>query len=363
MKIELGTESFRRAVSKVVKTGDAGILLTTTIIGIEGKDGNVYLTGTDKSTNIKVTLKNVIQKDAEFYTNTNAELLKKLLDRTQSATVLLDIYDNRIVFSGNGDANLEIVYNNEDGANTLLRIPEIQVNGEGTKVRVTDLEKFSTYLKNTLGNNIATPQYMNYRVFKNKAMTYNTFGLNLVELDWDTDLMIPSSIADLFSTLEGEYAIITVDGNKIKVATDDVEITGMLPTNLEDYPTTNFVNLVYSEKLFGKVTIIDKMRFLGALDRISLFISKNDNNIFTAEIGDKDMVLITFSKNCIEKVVFDSSENDTVLSVNLSIELLEKALSSIKTDKVVLSFGAKGVRIYDEKDKAYLVVPYAVEKK
>lgn len=363
MKIELGTESFRRAVSKVVKTGDAGILLTTTIIGIEGKGGNVYFTGTDKSTNIKVTLKNVIPADLEFYTNTNAELLKKLLDRTQSATVLLDIYDNRIVYSGSGDANLEIVYNNEDGANTVLRVPEIKVNGESTRVKISDLEKFGTYLKGTISNNIGTPQYMNYRVFENKAMTYNTFGLNVVEIDWDADLMIPRSIADLFDTLEGEYAEVTVDGNKMKVATDDVEITGMLPTNVADYPTANFINLVYSEKLFGKVTVIDKMRFLAALDRVSLFISKNDNNIFTAEIGTKDMVLITFSKNCVEKVVFDSSENDEVLSVNLSIELLEKALSSIKTDKVVLSFGSKGVRIYDEKDKAYLVVPYAVEKK
>ena len=368
MKIELGTEQFRRAVAKATKTSDSGIIITTSIIGIEGKEGNVYLTTTDRSVNVKVTMPNVIPSDVSFYTNTNAELLKKLLDRTQSATVVLDIYDNRIVYSGSGDANLEIIYNNEDGGNQPVRVTDIEVTGEAQKVLISDLDKFNIYLKNTLSSNVSTPAYTNYRVYKNKALTYNQFALNLVEIGWDVDILLPRNIVDLFSILDGEYAEIVVStDNKIKIVADDVEITGYLASGIEDYPVNRFVDLVYSEKLFGNVSVINKDRLLSGISRLDLFLSVEDDGVCKIEIDKDRVTLITFAGNCVESIPFESNNSDEKIEANMGLDILSNAISTIRTENIQISFGGTTAsggkapsRIYDEKDKAYLVIPYAV---
>lgn len=365
MKIELGTEKLKSAVSKVSKgVGATNLFVTTQIIGIEGKDGNVTLSATDKVANIKVILRDVIAKDVEFYTNTKAELFKKLLDRTQSATVELDIQDNKIVFSGSGDANLEIIYNDEDGAGTLAKIQEIKVEGEPKDVKVSDLKKFGIYLKGTFPESITNPIYMNYRVFNNKAMTYNNYGANLVEINWDENILIPKSIVSLFETLEGDVAKVTVDGAKIKIVASDVEIAGNLKGDVQDYATERFEKLIYSTDIFVKETTIDRVRLINALDRIKLFIDKGDDGVFSLDIGDKSVVLLTLGNNCVEQVEFDSCNNPEVFERNIGMSVLETALSAVRGDKITIAFGNKvGLRIHDEADKAYLLVPYARAKK
>ena len=345
MKIELGTEKLKSAVSKVSKgVGATNLFVTTQIIGIEGKDGNVTLSATDKVANIKVTMKDVISKDIVFYTNTKADLFKKLLDRTQSA-------------------NLEIVYNDEDGAGTLARIQEIKVEGEPKDVKVSDLKKFGIYLKGTFPDSITNPVYMGYRVFNNKAMTYNNYGANLVELNWDEDILIPKSIVSLFDTLEGDIAKVTVEGTKIKLVAGDVELTGTLKSDVQDYSTDRFTKLIYSTDIFVKETTIDRVRLINALDRIKLFIDKGDDGVFSLDIGDKSVVLLTLSNNCVEQVDFESCNNPEVIERNIGMAVLETALSAVRGDKITIAFGNKvGLRIYDEVDKAYLLVPYARAK-
>lgn len=365
MKIELGTEKLKSAVNKVYKgVGQSGIFLTTTIIGIEGKDGNITLMATDRSANIKVTLKEVISKDIQpFYTNTVAERFKKLLDRTQSATVVLDIQPDKIVFSGSGDANLEIVYNDEDGEATLARMQDISVSGEPKTVKVADLKKFLTYLKGTLPISIENPVYLGYRLFNNKAMTYNNFGANLIEIGWDEEALIPSNVVNLFEVLEGDTAAVTVADNKIKIVTDTVEITGALRKEVAEYNTDRFTKLIYNEKVFDKKVEVDRVRLVNALDRIRLFIGKEDEKVFDIEVDEKSMVFITLAKNCVEKVDFDSSENDKVIAHKIGIDVFEAALSAIKGQKVVIYFGEQGgCRLVEESEHAYLLVPYAKER-
>lgn len=365
MKIELGTEKLKSAVAKVYKgVGDANIYVTTQIVGIEGKDGNIILSTTDRVANIKVTLRDVISKDISFYTNTKAELFKKLLDRTQSATVELDIQDNKIVFSGSGDANLEIIYNDEDGEGALVRIKDIPVTGEPKQVKTSDLKKFVTYLKGTLPTSIDNPVYTGYRVFDNKAMTYNNFGANLIEIGWNDDILLPKSVVDLFDTIDGDTVEVTVDDENIKFVGGDVEISGKLKSDVEDYTTDRFTNLFYSKDIFTKETVIDRVRLLSALDRINLFIGKEDSGIFSIELDDKNVVLITLARNCVESIALDSCSNPNEISKNIGMPVLETALSAVKGDKIHIDFGEKvGLRIYDEVGKAYLLVPYARIKK
>lgn len=366
IRIELGTEKLREAVNKVYKgVGNNSIFMTTLIIGIEGKEGNLVLTGTDRVSTIKVTLQKVLPAETEFYTNTTAELFKKLLDKTQSATVILEIEKNRIVFSGSGDASLEIINNDEDGENVCARIPETVVEGKTVSVKKSDLTKFNMYLKGTYPESIENPVYIGYRVGKNKAMTYNNFGANMVEIDWDTNILIPENVVKLFPTLTDDKVEITIsDENKIKVKDSTVEITGSLrpQSHVDAYDLGKFEKLVYSD-LFNKSVLINRDRLMRAIDRISLFMESNDNNVVGMEVDGKSVVFITFAQNCVEKVDFTESENENILTTRIGIDTFSKALASISGENVRIAFGEKAaLRISDEEDRAYLLVPYARER-
>lgn len=364
MKIEIGTEKLKEAVSKVFKgAGSAGILVITTIIGIEGKDGNLTLSATDTNANIKYTIKDCISKELNFYTNTVADTFKKLVDRTQSATVVLDIQDNKIVYSGSGDANLQIVMNSEDGESVPAKIQNFIVEGEPVDIKISDLKKFSTYLKATLPTSVNNPIYLNYRVFNNKAMSFDTFSSNLVEIGWDADILIPANIANLFETLSGDTAKVVVADNKIKLYTDTVEITGNLRANPEEYTTERFTRIIYNDELYGKVVTVDRARVINALDRIKLFAVGENQGIMSFEVDGKSLMFITLNNNCVENVALDTCTSDKIIVSHMGIEQFEKALSAVRSEKVTIGFADKGaLRIVDETDKAYLVVPYARPK-
>lgn len=358
-KFEIGTEKLTEAVNRASKgVGNIGIFVITSVMGLEGKDGNLILTTTDNSTNLTVTVKDVLPKDLVFYTATEAALLKALVNKTTSATIELDIQEDKIVFSGNCDANLPIVQNDEGTG--PARIRKTLVEGEPQTVKVSDLKKFLRYLKGTLPTSSENPQYLAYRVGNNFAMTYDNFGSNLIEIEWNPgDILIPSQIVNLFDLLKDETAKITVADGKIKVETDEIVVTGSLRADVDKYPTERFTRIVYSTEMFNTEVTIDKSRLVDALDRLSLFVTKDTEYKFTAEIGKDSIMLLTNDRNYVEKVEFEKSDA-SVAEVERIVGLatLKAAVSALSGDKVVVNFGENGgMRITE--DKAYMVVPYA----
>lgn len=357
-KFEIGTEKLTEAINKASKgVGNIGIFVITSVIGLEGKDGNLTLTTTDNSTNLKVVVKDVLPTDLTFYTATDAGLLKALVNKTTSATIELDIQEDKIVFSGNCDANLPIVQNDEGTGPAKIR--QIVVEGEGQTVKVADLKKFLRYLKGTLPTNSENPQYTAYRVGNNFAMTYDNFGSNLIEIEWNPgDILIPAPIVNLFDLLKDDNATITVAEGKIKIETSDVTITGSLRADVDKYPTERFTKIIYSQDMFNTEVTIDKSRFVDALDRISLFVTKDTDFRFTAEIDPQSILLLTNDRNYVEKVDFENSNSTISVQRIVGLATLKAAVSALTGDKVVVNFGENGgMRITE--DKAYMVVPYA----
>lgn len=364
MKFEVGREAFNDAVNKVFKgVGNMGIFTITTIIGIEGKDGDLILTSTDNARNLEVRIKDILPKDAKFYTATKAVLLKALVNKTDSATITLEILEDRIVFNGGCSANLEIILNDEDTTVGPAKIRPIIVEGEAKDVKVSDLKMFLSYLKATLAVKATNPEYTAYRVKNNMAMTYDTFGSNLIEIGWDNvDILVGSSIVNLFDLLDDEIAHITVDQDKIKIETDTVTITGALRPDVAKYNIDRFANIIYSEQLFNTEVVVDKQRLLYALDRISLFVDKDDSSIFSLEVSPNSMLLLSVDKNFVEKIDFESSTLTENIQRLVGLETFKASVSSLKGDKVVINFGKDGGFRMTE-NKAYLVVPYAKERK
>ncbi|MEG1565415.1 MAG: hypothetical protein RR342_01570 [Bacilli bacterium] len=361
MKFEIGTEKFNEAVNRVYKgVGNMKIFMITEVIGIEGKEGNLILTSTDNSRNLEVVIKDVIPTDVTFYTATKANLLKALVNRTTSATIIMDILEDRVVFQGDCDANLEIVLNDEGTA--PARISKINVEGEPKVISTETLKNFLTYLKGTLPASIDRPEFLGYRVKDGIAVTYNNFGSNLIETDWnDVNILIPSSIVNLFDLLEDPTVNIVTSNNKIRIETSEVVISGSLRQDVDKYSTERFTNIVYSENLFNTEVVIDKARLMDTLDRISLFVNKDDSSVFNMEVGKDCMILMTTDSNFVEKVAFESSNLEKSIQQIIGLTTLKSAVSSLQGDKVVVNFGDSGALRIKE-NKAYLVVPYARAK-
>jgi len=362
MKFEIGTETLNSAVNKAYKgVGNIGLFLITSVLGIEGKDGNLKLTSTDNSRNVEVIVRDVLPKEAEFYTATNASLLKALVNKTDSALISLEIFDDRIVFNGDCSANLDVMPNDEGTG--AARIAPIAVEGNTQQVKVSDLKKFLTYLKATVATSIENPAYTAYKVCHNKALTYNNFGTNLVEIGWDEDVLIPVPIVSTFDLLEDETANITVGGNKIRIETSTVVVTGSLREDCDEFEAERLLNIIYSEKMFSKTTVLDKKRLLDALDRLSLFIGNDDKKlgIFTIEVSKDAIMLLSSDRNFVEKVGFEKNEFDGNIQKSVGYSILKAAVASLQGDKVTANFGeGGGIRIVE--DKSYMVIPYARKK-
>lgn len=375
MKIELGTEKLREAVSKVFKgAGNSDIKLLTTIIGIEGRNGNLYLTATDEQSTITVAVSGVLSEDEKFYTAVNAETFKKIIDRTTSPTVTLSIEENRIVFTGNGDYNLEICMNNEDGDAVPARIIHREVEGESQIVDVSDLKKIYTYLRGFVSVN--QPKHMMYKIHDGYVLAYDSNSAGIIKTGIIGDMAFSKSFVNLFDTLDGEKAKLTVQptsigddgiilGESLKVESDSVLITSSVAIPVEAN-IVGFVNMVVklcnSKDVFTKDTVIDRSKFLDMLGRISIFVTtrKDDPNILDVEVDNKEAVFVTKNKNCVESLKFDECVGDDSIIMNeLSHPYLLSAVSAIRSEKMNVAFSQKpGLRFYDEKEKLYIIIPY-----
>ena len=378
MKIELGTEKLREAVSKAYKgAGRMGIKLLTTIIGIEGRKGNLYLTTTDSSSVITVAINGVLPENEEFYTAVNADLFKKIMDKTTSPTVVLSVESNRIVFTGNGDYNLEICMNNEDGTSVPARIIHNQVEGEPQEVSVSDFKKIYTYLRKFVSNH--EPQHMMYKIHDGYVLSYDNSSAGLLKTGIVGDMAFSKSFVNLFDTLDGEKARLTVvpkvgkdgniEGEYLKIESDSVLITGSVVVP-SDAGIVKFVDLVSklcnSDHIFTKNAVIDKSKFIGVLDRISIFVSQDksdDAYMIDVEIDNKEIVFVTQAKNCVESIKFDECVgSDSIIVNKLSHGHLLDGVSAIPSDKLHVSFSERpGIKIYDEQEKLYIVIPYQIK--
>ena len=112
MSFTINTKTLQSMISKVIRGASNNKLLPiTSYIDINFTDGTLNLTTTDMTNYITVK-KNDLSGD-NFNVVISADKFSKLVAKTSTENITLELTDNSLVFKGNGTYNIDIPLNEE----------------------------------------------------------------------------------------------------------------------------------------------------------------------------------------------------------------------------------------------------------
>lgn len=336
MKIE--TSKLQDLVGKAIKgSSRVPILALTMFIGIESSKGDLILTTTDKMNVLKVIGKGLTKGQEDFYTCVDSELFNKLVSKTTSDEICLEVDDKCLTFKGNGVYSLPIAV---DERNNVVKIPDIEFKAkiDAQEVEASRLKDMLNYNKPSIAKTMEVPCNTGYYADDEAVISYNlvTACINKKPIIKGAALL-PANLVDLFSIITVEKVYISIDDKKIKVEAGDVVINGALMETIDQYPAKALKGLI--EQQFDSSCTIDKTQLLNALDRLSLFISDNEKNAIRLSFGQDNLTISSKKSNGNELIKFIESENPQPFTQLIDISDLKNQLQTQAADKVNLLFG------------------------
>lgn len=360
MQITVETTKLQDLTAKAFKgSGRMPILAITMFIGIEAKDGDLILTTTDKINTLKVVGKGVAKDCENFYTCVDSDLFNKLVSKTTSTNVTLEVTDNCLTFKGNGVYSLPIAV---DEKNNVVRIPEAKFNTdiEGVEVDANKLKDMLVFNKPSVAKTMEAPYLTGYYVDEDSVVSFNlvTACINNTTI-LKGKALLAASLVELFNIITVDKAVIKIDNKKVLVEAGDVIINGTLMENLEQYPVAPLKELVSAQ--FDSECVISKNDFLNTLDRLSLFISDDDKNALRLTFAEDCVTISSKKSNGNELLKYVSCNNAIPFTQLVDLMDLKNQLQTQTGETVKLLFGSdKGLML--KTDKVSQIIPFMDEE-
>lgn len=352
--VKINTEALKVAAAKAVKgIGNLSILAITSAIGIEVKDGNLTLSTTNNSTNLDVKLIDVADKDVNFYACTDGALFTKLVSKTDSDFIELNLQPNCLEFHGTGRYNLALI---QDEEGNMARITPISVdNAETHKVAAASLKQLLSYNKLAVSKSFDTPIFTGYCIKDNYVFTCNDVTACVSQLDLGgISVLLPGSMVELFNLFEDKNVEISVSGNRIKFSSVDVTITGAVLEGIDLYPTEQLVELVNAPE-FTNMVVVSTAKLAAALDRLALFVEKIDKNRIEIAFGDDSLVITNKIASAGELVTYTEKSISNQDTYALDLSDLKAVVDATSKDTLRIVYGLdKGICVADDTTK-YIV--------
>ena len=353
--VKIKTEALQVATAKAVKgIGNLSILAITSAIGITVEDGVVTLSTTNNSTNVDVRIVGAVDKNVSMYACTGGELFGKLVAKTTSEFITLELKDNYLMFEGDGAYQLPLIVDEEG---TMAKITPIEVDGLTTyTVATKDLKKLLGYNKLAVSKSFDQPIFTGYCVKDNCIFTYNDNTACVSDVDLkNMAALLPGSMVELFALIEDKTTNVTIVANKIKLDAADMCITGATLEGLDLYPTEPLKNLVNAPE-FNNTVKVPRNKLASILDRLALFVDKVDKNKIHLDFSENALIITNAHASAVEQVAYNEKSITNTNSYDVDLLDLKALIDVAATEVVTLVFGHdNGICLKDENTK--YVVP------
>ena len=301
---------------------------------------------------------NVINRDCkseeEQVVIVKADQFSKLINKTSSDTVNLEIKDSCLKVSSNGTYHVEIV--EDEIYPTFSMSPGIQY-----KVNMSELRQSLNAGSNAKSNTPNDSYLYHYLLRNGEVITTDAIKVfkGNFEIDNDMSILIPPPLAKLVMGLTNNEATIHVGESNTRVIIEagDVTVAGILGEGVNEYPDLS--DLFNSN--FPYTATIDTQAMLQTLDRLTLFIGPYDKNLIDLVFTDEGIVINTVSKS-LEVVPYISQVEgltDEVYSINS--KCLIDLISTIKQPEFNLSWGFGDILKVDT-ESAEMIIATADEE-
>lgn len=333
MKIK--TSILQEMVSKAIKGASSNKLIPiTSLLAIELKDNKITLKTTDGSNHLYIT-QALDGNYEDFYSIVDADIFAKLVGKTTSEYINIEIQDKYLEVSGNGKYKLEIPINANGG---IIEFPTFEIGEEhiSQKISGLQLKELLSTLKVAAAKTMEVPCLTGYYI-GDKLISTNREMICFIDNNVTTEpILISSEMAELLQLLNNEEVEMVKVDNKLLFATENIKIYGKELEGKDVYPVAPVENL--SKTSYDNNIQVNKTELLNVLDRMALFVTDYDKNGVYLNFT-KDGLEIQSQKSNATELVECNNSDIVEFQCLASIEMLKSQVQSVSTESVNIYYG------------------------
>ncbi len=333
--IELNTVLFKEMVAKSRKAVSNSIMSPLSqMMAIELKDNTLTLTTTD-ATNYLYVKQDKVEGD-DFYVTVMADTFAQLVAKTTSETIKLELEGTGLKVTGNGE--YIIVLPEEEGELIKFPDPRNEVELEPLDdIQLTTIKTIVDTAKSSLAVTLEEPCYVNYYCGE-KIIATDSLKICLMDLKlWEEPRLIPAEVFDLVTLMTAEDIKVSAADDIIMFSTPDCIVYGRTSEGIEDYAVDAIGTL--SDIEFPSSCKVKRSDVLQLLDRLSLFVAKNDKNEIYLTFTEAGLEVSSKKSNGVELVEYIDSTNFEEFTCAIDINMLQSQVKAFGDDALLIEYG------------------------
>lgn len=346
MKLKVETKKLQDMVNRAMKCASCTVDVPLTgMMAIEVKEDTLKLTTTDENTYLFI--KEPYQGE-DFYVVVEVEVFAKLISKLTSEYTTLELVNDTLEVNANGKYVISLPYN---GEGELVKFPnplqKVAENTHSSTVNLSTLKMIhataEASLDKTKGYHGAYTGYY----LGDCAVTTDSYKICWVDTKlFDEPALVRPETMELIELLSDEEVKVTKNKDYIMFTTKRCTIFSQLLPYLEDFQLDAISQLVHTE--LEQSCEIDKQSLLGVLDRLSLFVTKMDENGIYLNFKSASLTINSKQTDGVEEIEYREPKDITPKACSIDITKFTEQVKSTLSDTVQIFFGNFGaIKIVD----------------
>jgi len=339
MQFKILTKTMQDMINKVTKgAGNNKLLPLTSMIDINLENEVLSFTTTDM--NNYFTVKETGIKGDNFNVVIPIDTFSKLVQKTTTDTITIELNDTNIKFTGNGTYNLPIAVD-EEGLGVKFPQYSFPAEFDTDTIKLSDIRKVIENNSSCLSTDMSTPCLTGY-YFDNNTISTDSIAICINKSKiFNKAVLLSPIVINLLGLFDKEDITVQTALNKIKFITPNIILCATIMEDVEDYPAEAIEGYLDAE--FSNSCKINKSTLIGVLDRMLIFIDENrDNFSGTLIFSDKGLLIRNKDNTASELIPYVTNSLTGITGpyeCNINISILKSQISSCSDENVNIYFG------------------------
>ena len=341
MNLKIKTETLQTMVGKVSKcVSNNKLIPLTSLLNIRVENNILVLTATN-ATNYFYVSDETKYNVENFEISVMADTFTKLVQKTTSEYITLDLDGAKLKVKGNGTYTMELPLD-ENG--DIIRFPKKLAKAEeecdisaAYTLKLSTVKNILAVNKASLADNMELPvltcYYCGDSVITSDRKKICKNAINVFE----TPLLITSQLMELLGCLTDEDISVHVRGDNLIFSTMRDDIYAPITEGIETFPVDAINSLC--DTAFESNCKISKSAVLNVIDRLSLFVSPYDKKGIYLTFNNEGLLLSSKKSSGEELVPYLASENFNPFTCCIDIEMFKSQISTHTEDEIDLYYG------------------------
>ena len=341
--MKLKTETMKEMMAKAIQgAGNNQLIPITSLLGIKCSNGKLTLVTTDSTNYLYVS--HTIEDKTDFQVVIDVAVFSKLVQRTSSEYIELELKENFLEVKGNGTYSIELPLD-EEGNPIVYPDPLKEKDLSSTdsnEVQTTIIKDVLRALKPAVATTSDLPQYQGYYVGDVITASDTNVIASLDETITKKDIIVPAEFMQMLDVITEEKFTLQVDSEEIVCTTPTVTVYGrLMDYNAGDGDDDYNIDAIadFLAVGFDSMCKVSKTELVQVLERLELFVNPYDNNALRMEFGEKSVKISSKKSNGVEEIEYKDSKEPKQMSLWIDIEQLAQNVKSQAADSVEIQYG------------------------